>query len=485
MIRCLFFSFSFFLLLLLLIGIGGGCKRNDQPTQEISGFPLQKFSGYKGIWYSNQPSNDEYVYKYSGGLGTYPAKHNPFAIYREEVNKTFFCYGGTNDSSSTLLHMVSLFDHATNTFATPRILLDKGTKDAHDNPVISMDREGYIWIFSTSHGVERPSFIHRSSKPYEIDQFDNIHAVQLMEGKEIPLDNFSYLQVWHDGSQFLAFLTFYRPGSGPYKRQVRTINFMKSIDGIHWSEIQRLSALEEGHYQISNLHAQTLGTAFNYHPANSAEVNGLNQRTNLYYLQSIDGGKSWQSADQQDITLPLQEVQNKTLVKDYESEGLLVYLKDLAFDSDGNPVILHLTSSGYEAGPSNNPRTWRTAYWTAGQWQFSEITTSDNNYDMGSLYLISDSLWQIIAPTESGPQAFNPGGELALWESKNQGKSWTKQMQLTNNSLYNHTYVRRPVNAHPDFWGIWADGHGRQASASRLYISDQQGEVRQLPVVME
>ena len=55
----------------------------------------QKDIGYRGIWYYNQPSGDEYVYKYSGGLGTYCAKHRPFAVYRPEVDKTFFCYGGT------------------------------------------------------------------------------------------------------------------------------------------------------------------------------------------------------------------------------------------------------------------------------------------------------------------------------------------------------------------------------------------------------
>ena len=26
-------------------------------------------TGYRGIWYMNQPSGDEYVYKYSGGTG--------------------------------------------------------------------------------------------------------------------------------------------------------------------------------------------------------------------------------------------------------------------------------------------------------------------------------------------------------------------------------------------------------------------------------
>ncbi|MCU0228426.1 MAG: hypothetical protein MUF01_12380 [Bryobacterales bacterium] len=47
--------------------------------------------GYEGIWYFNQPSKDEFVYKYSGGFATYPQQFSPIAIYRKEVNKTFFC----------------------------------------------------------------------------------------------------------------------------------------------------------------------------------------------------------------------------------------------------------------------------------------------------------------------------------------------------------------------------------------------------------
>ena len=41
---------------------------------------MKKANGFRGIWYMNQPSNDEYVYKYSGGLAVYPANHRPFSI---------------------------------------------------------------------------------------------------------------------------------------------------------------------------------------------------------------------------------------------------------------------------------------------------------------------------------------------------------------------------------------------------------------------
>jgi len=91
-----------------------------------------KDTGYRGIWYMNQPSGDEYVYKYSGGLGTYCADHQPFAVYCEQVEKTFFCYGGTTtDSNRHLLHAVSYYDHRTGMVPRPTILLDKKTDDAH------------------------------------------------------------------------------------------------------------------------------------------------------------------------------------------------------------------------------------------------------------------------------------------------------------------------------------------------------------------
>src|SRR5690625_6091271 len=90
-----------------------------------------KVDGYRGIWYMNQPLDNKYKYKYSGGLATYTAKHNPFAIYSEEVNKTFFTYGGTNEENSTLFHMVSYFDHETGQVPHPPFGWIKKTTTPH------------------------------------------------------------------------------------------------------------------------------------------------------------------------------------------------------------------------------------------------------------------------------------------------------------------------------------------------------------------
>ncbi len=436
-----------------------------------------KDNGYRGIWYMNQPSGDEYVYKYSGGLGTYCAKHKPFAVYCKEVNKTFFCYGGTTkDSNRKLLHMVSYYDHQTDMVPRPTILLDKKTSDAHDNPVISVDEKGHIWIFSTSHGTSRPSYIHKSIKPYDTNEFELVRATKIENGKEVAMTNLSYMQAWYvKGKGFACFFTRYNYPAD------RTICFMKSQDGVKWSEWLRLAAIDKGHYQISAASKNKAGTAFNYHP----NPKGLNWRTNLYYIETTDLGKTWRSVDGWKLKLPVVAVKNPALVHDYMEEGLKVYLKDIRFDKQGMPIILFLTSKGYESGPKNDPRTWTTARWTGQKWQIKPAFVSDNNYDMGSLYIEEDGTWRIIAPSDTGPQPYNPGGEMAMWISKDMGSTWEKKRELTKDSPRNHTYAREPVNAHPEFYAIWADGHGRKPSESILYFCDKEGTVRILPREMD
>ncbi len=447
----------------------GNLARAELPAEFVADFVFipAKDDGYRGIWYYNQLQKDEYVYKYSGGLGTYCSSHNPFAIYRPEVQKTFFCYGGTihadPKSKRELLHMVSYYDHKTGQVPRPTILINKRTDDAHDNPVISMDAKGYVWIFSSSHGTARPSFLWVSKKPYDIDDFERVLTT-----------NFSYTQPWYlPGQGFLFLQTLYRDG--------RKLFFQTSPDGRTWTEPTPYAAIDKGHYQVSWSDGKKVACSFNYHPS----PNGLNWRTNLYYMETRDFGRTWCNAQGEPLQLPLTTVKNPALVHDCEAEGIKVYVQDLNFDAAGRPVVLYITGRGYESGPKNDPRTWQTAYYNGRAWEIRGSIRSDNNYDMGSIYLERDDLWRIIGPTEPGPQAYNTGGEIAMWTSPDRGATWTKIKQMTSGSRYNHGYCRRPVNAHPDFYAIWADGHGREPSESRLYFCDQQGNVRRLPEKME
>jgi hypothetical protein len=419
--------------------------------------------GYRGIWYYCNGLGGEYKYKYSGGLGTYCAKHIPLAAYAPEAEKTFFCYGGRQKAKNSLLHMVACYDHRTGKVCRPRILLDKQTDDAHDNAVILLDEEGYVCVFSSAHGTARPAHISRSVEPYSIEAFERIYS-----------QNFSYPQPWHvPGRGILWLHTLYRQGR-------RLLHWTTSPDGRGWQEPRLLSAIENGHYQVSRRRGQKVGTAFNYHPAEK----GANFRTNLYYVETDDFGRTWRTIRGEAVETPITKIDSPALVHDFRAQGLLVYLKDLNFDAEGNPVVLVVTSRGWQPGPLSGPRTWTTARWNGRGWEIRGSIESDSNYDTGCLHVGGDGTWRLVGPTEPGPQPFNPGGEMALWVSGDCGASWRKLRQVTQGSGFNHTYARRPVNAHADFYAFWADGHGREPSESRLYFCNAAGEALRLPAHM-
>ena len=421
----------------------------------------KRVDGYKGIWFTLGQFS-QYGDKYSGGLGTYTSSHIPVAIYSKKVNKTFFVYGGTTQKDEKhLLIMLSYYDHKKHVVPKPVIVFDKtGVNDPHDNASISIDNDGYIWVFISGRNTTRPGFIFKSHKPYGIDSFEKIK-----EG------NMTYPQPWFvPGKGFINLFTKYTNG--------RELYWSTSKEGKAWEPEQKLAGMG-GHYQVSNLKDGKLVSVFNYHPGGD-----VNKRTNIYLLQTTDMGKTWQTIEGKTAKLPLINKQDEALVKDYEAEGKLVYLNDLNFDKEGNPIILAVVSKYFEPGPKGDPREWMIIHWKNNQWNFNKVCESTHNYDMGSLY-IDGNRWLIIGPTEPGPQKFGTGGEVALWESKNDGETWHKLKNLTQNSQRNHSYIRRPLLANKDFYGLWADGNADTFSESALYYCNKKGEVWMLPYNME
>ncbi len=421
-----------------------------------------KDTGYRGIWYYNQPVDTEYKYKYSGGMATYCANHIPHAIYAPAADKTFFVYGGTDPKRKTLWETVSYYDHKTGTLGVPTVLMDKKTSDAHDNPVLSIDGDGHLLVFASSHGTGRPSYIFKSKKPYDIEAWD-----------EVKKTNFSYPQPWYiEGKGFLFLETLYKQGR-------RFLFSQTSADGIHWPSPEMYAGIQEGHYQVSRAHGSRVGTFFNYHPTafqGDAKKKGLNWRTNLYYMETSDMGKTWQNVKGEALATPLTEVNNPARVRDYERDGTLMYTCDVNYDAEGRPLLLYVTGRTWEPGPAGGPHEWTVAHWTGSAWEFSVVATSDNNYDFGSLYVEKDGTWRVIGPTGEGPQRYNPGGEIVMWTSRDEGKTWQLAREVTRGSEYNHGFVRRPINAQPDFYAYWSDGNGRAPSECRLYFSNQEGD---------
>lgn len=436
------------------------------PVGTVYGQPAEeprKVDGYRGIWFG-LGQESAYGDKYSGGLGTYTANHLPTAVFAPEVNKTFFVYGGTTAADERhLLAMVSFYDHERHVVPRPTVVHDKqGVDDPHDNPSLSIDEEGHLWVFVSGRARARPGFVYRSERPYDVEAFELIRQ-----------DEFAYPQPWWvRGNGFMFLYTRYTRG--------RELYWRTSPDGRTWSGEEKL--VEGGHYEVSARSGTRIGTSFNVHIPHD----NVDTRTNLYFLQTDDMGRTWYTADGRAVDPPLPDIDNPALVRDYRSEGRLVYLNDMAFDGEGHPVILYITSTDFRPGPSVAPRMWMVAHWTGQEWAFHEVTETTHNYDVGSIYVEDDGTWRIIGPTEAGPQYWGTGGEMAVWTSRDEGETWAKLRDVTRNSARNHSYARRPVNAHDDFYAFWADGHADEPSVSRLYFTNRTGDrVWLLPYAME
>lgn len=435
--------------------------------KNISSYNNKTISGYRGIWFPLGKS--EYGYKYSGGFGTYTIKHDPLAIYSKEVNKTFFVYGGTPSMNERrLLCMIGCYDHNTGMVSKPTVVFDKkDVDDPHDNPTLLIDNAGYIWVYVAGRGNGRLGHRYRSVLPYDISSF-----------KLVSSSIMAYPQpIYIKGEGHFLFFTRYDGR--------RQLFFQTSPDGKTWSKYQKIASIiddgekESGHYSTTGSWNKKIAIAFNRHP------NGrVDYRTNLYYIQTEDFGKTWSTVDGEKIELPITKRINKSLVLDTEQNGLNLYVKDIEFTPEGNPVILYLTSEGWEAGPTNGIRKWYTCHWDGTKWINRMITTSTHNYDSGSIW-IENKVWTVIAPTDAGPQKWGTGGEIVSWESKDQGKTWIRKYTYTKNSPRNHGYVRKPLNANNPFYCMWSDGHADLFSISKLYFGDNKGNVYMLPYIMQ
>ena len=421
-----------------------------------------KINGYKGLWFNTRQFSD-YGYDLSGGVATYNSQYRPVAIYSSEVKKTFFVYGGTSSSDERhLLIMASYFDNRLHLVPKPVVVYDKmGVREPYDNASISIGPGGFIWIFVSGWGRTRPGLIFRSSKPYSIETFDEIKEYEMISPQPW----------WVENNGFL--LMFSRLAKG------LELYFSSSSDGEKWSDSKKLASMG-GHSQVSELSGKKLVTVFNYHPGGD-----MYKQTNIYLLQTDDLGRTWKTIDNKTIEIPVTDVKSDGLVKDYEAEGKLVFISDLNFDKNGNPVILIILARDFRPGPNGGPREWMVVRRKDNKWNFSKVCESDHNFDMGSLYINSNE-WKIIGTSEPGPQKYGSGGEIAIWISRNEGANWEKVSNLTNNSINNNSFVRRPVNENNDFYAFWTDGNADRISPSSLYFTnDRCNRVWVLPSEMK
>lgn len=446
-------------------------------AEVITAEPL---AGFHGLWSAGPSIRSVYFHLFSGPVATFGPQRVPMAHYVAAANKTFFLYAGmdplpdVHNRTPALQICVSAFDHATQRLLRPRRLLTSPSDDPAMNATLNIDDKGHLWIFVPRRAREPGTDVYRSIAPHAIDHFERVSRFPAITP-----------QPWYvKGRGFLVICHVENPDTGEQQ-----LAFTRSKDGQTWDAPQGLAAFGNAHAFISGQHQNKVGVAFSFRPkaASDSDVGRYTGQTSLYYAESKDFGATWEQADGSKLALPLTEADSPALVRDYRARGERIHLKDLGFSRRGWPVVFYLRGRGEEPGPQNNWRTFMTVRYTGGDWQFTGLILADNMFDSGAMYLEKGTLWRMISPTIIGrnlptqsPKPYFAGGEIMMWVSENQGRAWTPS-HLTQHSPQNHNFVKRPVNAHEDFYGYWSAGDSVRVSPCPLYYTDRSGQVFQMP----
>jgi len=107
---------------------------------------------------------------YGGAHATYCAWTRPMAVYAPAVAKTFFAFGNADNSPT-----ISFYDHKTKELADAVVVGSNPDVDAHKNPHLLIDEQGYIYVFYRSHCT--PTHLAKSARPYDISEWVDMGVV--------------------------------------------------------------------------------------------------------------------------------------------------------------------------------------------------------------------------------------------------------------------------------------------------------------------
>lgn len=482
----------------------------------------------------------ESVPKYSGNLSTYTAKHYPTAV-KHSNNLVYFTYSGpvkldgsdtyastagegqtttpsqffdSRGKSRALGIYLAQYNPAIDKVSEPVLIHAKYTDDPHDNAVVNIDDEGYIYVLVAGRGQRRGAFLYKSTLPGAIDSFsdispDNVDYTNFNSGFDhIGIAYPKMFWINSDGGYFRLIYTVYC--NSPACGQRNIFSAKLNINGTTKATLTQIDRIAgfKGHYSIANARGNDIVVAFNVHLNNSVD-----HRTNLYYMHSNDGGASWNNANNSPVTIPMltQASLDQVTAREYYHEGQTVkrriYIKDINFSGTGNnkkPMILYVGAIGTNSYIPNTTvdHYLAKAFHDGTKWTQARLSNDvDHNYSSGMLVSDNSDTYDIYFPATAQNENNALGGgavakTVTLGDSKTQynltymtqPKAQTDYASNTEyfNRMCEFNYIRaiHSNDSKSGVVGIAAAGnpyrYALESSASPLFIV-KHNEVRMLP----
>jgi len=435
-----------------------GITMQQNPSQAVP-------PSHRGVWYACGTVNTlpGHAHVYSGAMATYCAWHRPMAVYAPAVNKTFWAYGNADNAPT-----ITCYDHGRQSFAEPVVLGSNPDGDAHRNPTLLVDTEGFLYVFYGAHG--HPSHVVKSTSPHDIGSWRALADLDDPRG--------TYPQPWQlvEGEVYVM----YRHAPGWRCRVSKDggetwqapVSIIDSPPDAGWDcTVYGISIAETGpfprrvHFAWSRLGGGT--------PEEIQAKHLWARRYNVYYACSDDGGRTWQRSDGTPYELPITE---STAEKLYDCGQHGVWLKDIQLDAQGNPYILFLDSE-----TETYQSDWMVLRHVGGEWKLSKVTHSDHMYDGGGLVLLSDQDIRIYGATTPS-QPHEDGGEIEEWQSTDGGETWVNTAHITHDSRYSHNHVKVVHNHQAgvgDLRMFWSYGDSHSPPETRDVSMYCYGEARE------
>ncbi len=389
--------------------------------EAVSGTPRFQYTNtltYKGNWFQDLVTN------YHGPMTTYTDRHRPMGIFIPSERKTFFVFGSADQYAE-----IGEYNHLTKSFSNP-VKIGFIGEDAHKNPSIFIDDNGYIYVFYGSHNTTL--YTRRSVYPYNIYSWEAAGSIP----------GHTYPQSWQLKSNEI--IHFYRgtdrrghyrisyDNASTWGDPVRWIDF-GGADGANWTYAMTIA--ENGTYPRTVHATWTI-----------REGAGLPRR-NVYYARSEDGGSTWRKSDGTLYSLPITGANAEKILDSGTNE---VQSSDLQVDSQGNVYALY--TEGYQ-----NNCIWKILRLTRAtqQWSTFNVGAScDHQFDIGALIIKDDNDFRLYLPSVP-VQPGEDGGDIEEWQSTNKGSTWTKRKDITSGSIYSHNFIRSIHNSDSDFRAFW------------------------------
>lgn len=384
----------------------------------------------RGVWYAcgykvnTLPGHD---YVYSGPMATYCAWHHPMAVYSADTNRTYWVFGNAENAPT-----ITYYDHAAKQFTHPVVLGTNPDGDAHRNPTLALDEQGFLHVFYGSHG--HPTHTLRSRRPHDLSAWETL--------SDLPEPHTTYPQPWliSPGEIMVSYrqapgwnCTTTTDGGRTWSTPTNVVNFgcPEGAAGCAECSIYAISVAESAGYPRKvHLAWSRLGGGT---PEEIATKHLWARRYNVYYAWTGDGGRTWRRSDGSEYSLPITE---EAAEKVYDCGQRGVWLKDVKLDAAGRPLILFL-----DAEPATFESRWQVARLRSDGWSTSYLATSDHMYDDGGLVYLSERDIRVYGPT-TDVQPHEDGGEIEEWQSLDGGATWRNTRHLTAGSRYSHNNVK-------------------------------------------